>query len=149
MSINVQVADSSNLKQDRCLDTTPPPQNTPPLQAQGQTPTAKTGGGKTLDFSSLSQAEKDDPLNVQWLESNDVLAAEVECLDSEMARVAAALAVGGGSEEEQEELEMQEGDLQNRKFMVESMLSVLAHQVLYAFLYFFSVFVLSNIVSLL
>ena len=90
---------------------------------------------KTVDFSCLSAAEKEDPLNVKWLQSSDVLTAEVEVLAGEAARVGAALqALRGGprseqSEEEEEELEMREGELQNRQFVVESALSVLVHQV--------------------
>jgi hypothetical protein len=95
-----------------------------------------------VDFSSLSQAEKEAPLDVKWLESNDVLTAEVEFLGAEMARVTAALAalrsVSQPSEQQEqqlEDLEEEEGDLQNRQFVVDSMLAVLAHQVYWKCLY--------------
>ena len=92
-----------------------------------------------MDFSCLTQEEKNDPLAVKWLQSNDVLTAEVAFLEAETARVRAALTAlrsrGGNIEEEEENLEMEEGDIQNRQFLVESMLSVLVHQVTFAHVY--------------
>ena len=95
-----------------------------------------TRNTKSVDFSTLSTEEKDDPLNVKWIESNDVLTSELDMLGTELNRVSASLAVnrcsskwGSDMEERIENLELEEGDILNRKFLIESKLAILSHQV--------------------
>ena len=91
---------------------------------------------KTVDFSCLSEEEKRDPLNVNWLLSNDVLTAEHEVLEAEEARVTAAIAslrsgkVKGEAVDEQiENLEFTLMNLEGNRNVIETKLYVLSQQV--------------------
>lgn len=135
---------------DNCKsDVSPAPINTPKSAATGTATeelspgTASDKSSKAVDFSILSEEEKKDPFNVKWLVSNDVLTSEMEYLAAETSRVAASLQTlrsvasgsgGGGYSKSEvagrmEELELEEGELQSRQFLVDSMLAVLQHQV--------------------
>ena len=87
-------------------------------------------------IGSLTTQELDDPLNASFLVSNDVLTAELEYIDIEKKKVNASLnslrASAPNNSETQEKidnLEMEEGDLLNRQFLIESMLAVLSQKV--------------------
>ena len=108
----------------------------PPGEDGNTAGACQTENKKMIDFSSLTDEEKTDPFNANWLESNEVLKFELEYLKAEKSRIDVGLETlrrdqNGTSEEDDEieKLEMEEGDIINKQFIVESMLSVLSHQV--------------------
>jgi hypothetical protein len=92
---------------------------------------------KTVDFSCLSEEEKRDPLNVNWLLSNDVLTAEHEVLEADLARLTGEITslrsvkkVKGESVDEQiDDLELRMMTVEGRHTVVGLKLSMLVQQV--------------------